>query len=145
MSAQPIPYGRIGTTREVKEMQRQLIAGMRGPWTPWDHARMPDGQCPFGAHIVHRNNYYTVLEAQRVTEWGAVAHLAIRRHDEKMTDSWKDKQRIKDTLKGAIFTAIEVFPTENDLIDEANMAHLWVLPTTTPIPFGLHIDWWKQV
>jgi hypothetical protein len=130
--------GRIGSKREVKENQRKLIKGMVGPWAPWDWAiPAPNSNPPYGACRVYRNNYYTVLEARRQTEWGRVTHLMIRRHDNKMTDSWREKQKIKNTIMGEGFTAIEVYPDVRDLVDEANMAHLWVLHEKE-LPFGLH-------
>lgn len=34
-------------------------------------------------------------------------------------------------------TAVEVFPATRDLVDVANMYHLWVLPKSVQLPFTL--------
>lgn len=45
-------------------------------------------------------------------------------------------QRIKDELAGVDATAIEVYPPKAEVIDQADMFHIWVLPGK--LPFGLH-------
>lgn len=50
---------------------------------------------------------------------------------------WAEKQRIKNEIFGEERTAIEVFPAESELTDVAMMYHLWLLPKTMKIPFGI--------
>ncbi len=50
---------------------------------------------------------------------------------------WAEKQRIKNELFDAEAVAIEVFPAMSELVDEANMYHLWVLPDGMKLPFSL--------
>ena len=50
--------------------------------------------------------------------------------------TWPEMQRIKNELVGSDATAIEVYPPERDVIDQADMFHLWVLRGS--LPFGLH-------
>lgn len=79
---------------------------------------------------------YAVMSRPVDTEWGAVIHACIRNLDS--TDiPWAVKQQIKNELFGYEATAIEVFPAETDLVDEANMYHIWILPEGFEIPFGL--------
>lgn len=40
--------------------------------------------------------------------------------------------------------AIEVFPSQDQLVDEANVYHLWVLPKEVQLPFGLHFSGWSK-
>jgi hypothetical protein len=63
----------------------------------------------------------------------------VRRHDAKPVRSWPDLQRIKDTLPvgGPERIAIEVYPRDSELVDDANMYHLWLLPEGFDLPFGL--------
>ncbi len=49
-----------------------------------------------------------------------------------------EKQKIKNELFGRESVAIEVFPAESHLIDQANSYHLWVLPEAFSLPFGIH-------
>lgn len=79
---------------------------------------------------------YAVMIRDVETEWGLMQHAAIRNIDS--TDiPWAEKQRIKTEIFGSAATAIEVFPTTDDLVDEANMYHIWVLPIGMKLPFGL--------
>jgi len=83
------------------------------------------------------NNRYSVQISDVATDWGLVIHLWIRRHDGEMVRSWSDMQRIKNELVGPERVAVEVFPPIDELVDQANLAHLWVLPEGFSLPFGL--------
>ncbi len=88
---------------------------------------------------VDNDKQYSVLIRHVKTDWGEVQHAAIRNADN--TDIlWREKQRIKDEIFGEERTAIEVFPAKNELVDGANMYHLWVLPDGLNLPFGLHVE-----
>lgn len=67
------------------------------------------------------------------TDWGKVTHLTITAHGQP---NWMDKQRIKNELFGEESLAIEVFPKESELVNNANMYHLWILHEQE-IPFGI--------
>jgi hypothetical protein len=81
---------------------------------------------------------YCVMIREVDTPWGKVQHAAIR--NTPSTDiPWAEKQRIKDEIFGKEATAIEVFPSETELVDEANMYHLWVLPEGFTLPFSIKV------
>ena len=67
------------------------------------------------------------------TEWGEVTHVTITAHHKP---SWADKQQIKNELFGKESVAIEVFPKESELVDHADMYHLWILHDID-LPFGI--------
>ncbi|KIL46961.1 hypothetical protein KP77_25300 [Jeotgalibacillus alimentarius] len=67
------------------------------------------------------------------TEWGKVTHLTITSHEQP---PWGVKQQIKNELLGKEALAIEVFPKESELVDKADMYHLWVLHEQQ-LPFGI--------
>jgi hypothetical protein len=94
---------------------------------------------PPGLQRACLNAVYSVLFYRKESPWGTVDHLMIRRHDEGTSVSWADKQRIKDELIGVDRVAVEVYPARADLVDDANMYHLWVLPEGYELPFGLHL------
>lgn len=79
---------------------------------------------------------YAVMTRPVETEWGRLIHACIR-NVEGTDIPWAEKQRIKDELLGTDRTAIEVFPASSDLVDEANMYHLWVLPAGMRLPFTI--------
>ncbi len=83
---------------------------------------------------------YSVQVYYNETDWGQVIHLLVRRHDQLPIRSWTALQEIKDDICGPESTAIEVFPARSDLVDQANLYHLWVLPPDMRLPFGLHMD-----
>lgn len=86
---------------------------------------------------VSEDEQYAVMSRPVQTEWGEVIHVCIR--NATSTDiPWAEKQRIKNELFGVERIAIEVFPKESQLIDEAPMYHLWVLPEKMELPFGIH-------
>ena len=90
-------------------------------------------------HVYKFEDKYVCLTREIETKWGKVTHCAIR--NASSTDiPWAEKQWIKDTLFGEDRVAIEVFPREDRLIDEANMYHLWVFEEGFELPFGIHSD-----
>ena len=56
------------------------------------------------------------------------ALLALGRWKDQI--SWDDLQQVKTWVGLGSFDAIEVFPREQDVVDVANMRHLWVLLET---------------
>ncbi len=83
------------------------------------------------------NNRYSVQISDVTTVGGEIVHLWIRRHDGAPTRSWADFQRIKNEVVSPDRTAVEVFPAVDELVDSANMYHLWVLPAGFRLPFAL--------
>lgn len=67
------------------------------------------------------------------TEWGKVTHVTITSYQQP---TWSEKQMIKNELFGSESMAIEVFPKESELVDLADMYHLWVLHEQR-LPFGI--------
>ena len=75
------------------------------------------------------------------TKWGQVEHVTIKAMVGGMWSGdipWALKQEIKDELFGVRAVAIEVFPARKNLVDVADVYHLWVLPKGFEIPFGIH-------
>lgn len=86
--------------------------------------------------VYRQGNDYVVMIRDVETVWGTVQHACIRNAD-NMDIPWAEKQRIKNEIFGREGQAIEVFPKESQLVDEANMYHIWVLDDAFKIPFGL--------
>ena len=82
------------------------------------------------------------------TLWGTIEHVTISRRDPNSKEivtsdgsgelTWAEKQQIKDELFGKKRVAIEVFPSEDRLIDIADVYHLWVFEKNFRMPFGIH-------
>lgn len=85
---------------------------------------------------VYDNELYVVIIVTLMTSWGAMQHVAIRRKDQQAT-TWDEKQKIKNELVGEASRAIEVYPPAKDVVNQAPLGHLWVLPKGFALPFGL--------
>ena len=51
--------------------------------------------------------------------------------------TWDDLQRIKREIGRGEQCALEVYPAESDLVNVANMRHLWI-PIANPLGIGWH-------
>ncbi|MFD1884016.1 DUF7694 domain-containing protein [Paenibacillus wenxiniae] len=85
-----------------------------------------------------KDGQYFVMARDVQTDWGLVTHVCIR-NAQSSDISWAEKQRIKNELLGEWRTAIEVFPDTRELVDEANMYHLWLLPYDFELPFTIKV------
>ncbi len=65
-----------------------------------------------------------------------MVHLSIKRNDKRPVQDWREKQAIKNEVVGPEREAIELYPAESRLVDEADQAHLWVFPVGDPLPIG---------
>ena len=110
---------------------------IREGWTKFE-----PGPCPIGrvtdCYETWTNSMYVVFRCVKEdTDWGLVERLMIRRNDESSAVSWSDMQRIKNELCGKDKTAIQVYPPASEVVDFANIYHLWVLPIGFVLPFSL--------
>lgn len=117
------------------------VAWRRKSWK-WELVRISPAsfeQFPAMRNIVEAwiNDLYSVQVYDNATEWGHVTQLTVGSHHGR-TIPWDDLQRIKNELVDETATAIEVYPSVDDLVDQAPMRHLWVLPAEYKLPFGLH-------
>ncbi|MDW9699067.1 hypothetical protein GOC88_16570 [Sinorhizobium medicae] len=114
--------------------------GLKGDWGDWRKTPLPTG-IPGGSgwckevREAWANNIYVVLIRPFVDENGEeIIHLAIRTAS-NLEPPWRDMQRIKNEICGAEATAVQVMPPQSELIDEADMYHMWVL--SSPLTFSL--------
>lgn len=86
---------------------------------------------------IYINNIFVVQVFKPVqTTWGELIKVGVRRNDEAPVHSWSDLQRIKNEVFGQNYYAIEVYPSEMDVVDVANMYWIWVLSNQQKVPFG---------
>ncbi len=116
-------------------LSAEATARRRNEWGPWEMLRFPRGSVGHGwaaeFTTAHRNKVFSVLDRTLPcgTRHLAVASLSGQR------PSWWEMQRIKDELAGKDATAIEVYPPHAEIVDDADMFHIWVL--TQPLGFSL--------
>jgi len=126
----------------VLELERRklLVAERKrrrsGQWGAWMVETFPPGSEGRGwaaqVTTAHVNRVFSVLD--RTHACGA-RHLAVSSLS-GLRPSWTEMQRIKTEIAGAGATAIEVYPPEDEVVDGADMFHIWVVPG--PLPFSLH-------
>ena len=125
-------------------VSRAKTARRTGRWPAWERTEVPPGSAGGNGwmreitHAYH-NTVFAVLCRPVETPFGPSIHAAIRDVANSRDFTWAEKQRIKDECFGADRTAIEVYPTADDLVVEADIYHLWVLPAGVSLPFGLHV------
>ena len=78
-------------------------------------------------------NQFVCMMRDLDTQWGKVTHLTITGQEKP---NWMQKQNIKNELFGKESIAIEVFPKESELVNNASMYHLWILHEKE-IPFKI--------
>jgi hypothetical protein len=125
----------ITTTREQRrQLERdnaKLPAVMTlvppGTWPPGSDARLV---------AVWRSRGFL---AQCFAELDGIGRLSVnrttvdpvtRRWDEAIT--WDDLQRIKRECGFGQQDAVEVYPADRDVVNVANMRHLWIMPGELP-------------
>lgn len=117
----------------LSDEARRRKRGGCGPWEKLDLPRGAPGTNGWGREVraVYRNRVFSVLY-RNVGD--GVIHLAIASLSQ-VRPSWWEAQRIKNDICGPDATAIEVYPPQSEVVDGADMYHLWVLPQR--LPFGL--------
>lgn len=80
------------------------------------------------------NDRYVATAERR--DNGSVAVLSFHRRDRKPIRDWRDMQRIKNEVAGDNVEAVELFPSEERLMDTANEYWLWCLAPGERWPFG---------
>jgi hypothetical protein len=127
--------------------ERRLILGKEerlrksGNWPAWETITFPKGSVSpnpkgwaFQFETAHRNEVFSVLDR---TLPNGVRHLAVSSLS-GIRPTWWEMQRIKDEIAGEAATAVEVYPPHREIIDGADMFHIFVLPER--LPFSLWED-----
>lgn len=119
------------------------------PWTPFEHAtaETPKGDAVAAAvrkaigqpHAIWINSRYQVIQypPQVHPPFGRVIWLSLRAIDRSARHDWREMQRLKNEIIGPQYDAVEIYPDEAKLVDNANQYHLWVL-LDLKLPFGFH-------
>lgn len=120
----------------------ERIKGVKSPLVGWKRKPSPKSTNRYTGWLGEMDqsfvnkNYAVLVRTIETEEYGPVMHAAIR--NLPGTDiPWAEKQRIKNELFGEEREAIEFFPKASELVDEANMYHIWVFPEGVQLAFGL--------
>lgn len=89
----------------------------------------------------YRNREVVVLEYNRKIWWGLrrikIRHLAIRTAKNVALYKFYDLMEIKNQICGSECEAVQFYPKDSDIMDGANMTHLFVFPENFSLPLNL--------
>lgn len=88
---------------------------------------------------IFKNNRYVVQIWGWNTGWGKCDRVLIRRADASAVHNWHELQRIKNEIWSEDHTALEVYPKQNNLIDDRNIYWLWVFPPEFQCPIEIQL------
>lgn len=127
---------RLPRRDRVRLLYREARLRRMGEWGPWEIITFPAGSAGSGwagcFTTAHRNMVFSVLDR---VDYSGARHLAVASLS-GIRPTWREMQRIKDEIAGVDATAVEVYPPHAEIVDDADMFHLWVLPGH--LPFSLH-------
>jgi len=131
----------MGRAAKLKRARAQLYAPV--PWTPFVRVHtvthggvlVPVSREATGFDEAYENSRYFVLLRRIASPLGPCTHLSLRRADRDAVHDWREMQRIKNELVGPEVEALELYPAESRLVDQANQFHLWCFPGAR-IPIG---------
>jgi hypothetical protein len=118
--------------------------------TPWQPLRPAESKDPDvwarngmrAPDRIYVNNLFSVY----VREIGKGAlHISFHRHSRGAVRDWRHFQAIKNEVAGPERLAVEVFPPESMLVDEANEYHLWVFSEGSEGEFPFLLPGRRQV
>lgn len=127
------PLDTLPRWQRKSALAKEIKARKFGIWPAWVAHPLIQGQvCKSGwardFHTAHVNEIFTVLE--RKAEAG-ITHLMISSLSGDRP-SWWEAQRIKNEIAGRGATAVEVYPPQSEVVDDADAYHLWVIPAPFP-------------
>lgn len=126
----------IGRNERRMILRAEEQARKTGNWPAWETVEIKPGMIAGKGWTqqvtkAHRNWVFSVLERPHPS--GAIHYAVTSLSQER--PSWWEMQRIKNELAGESATAVEVYPPQSEVVDEADMYHFWVLPDG--LPFSL--------
>ncbi len=130
-------------TKMNRQQRRAAVSALskasKGGWEPLKVVNgvvgHPDA-LPGLVRAYNNHTYSVQVFAVVESRLGLVTPLGIRRHDQGLNFPWYDLQRIKNEVTDPERAAIEVFPAESDLVDDANMRWMWVLESGVKFKFN---------
>jgi len=124
-------------TRKQRRNQK-LIRTTQDFWTPFEESELsPEAKAGGYTRLLWNSRYHLFIREMEHEIWGGkLVHLSIKRNDKECVHDWRDLQRIKNEVVGEEREAVELYPAESRLVDQANQYHLWVLPEGQCLPLG---------
>jgi hypothetical protein len=96
----------------------------------------PLNKPPMLTEVWRSRDYLVQVFDEQGIERLSVARTQIDTANGRWLDgiAWDDLQRLKHECGRGEFNAVEIYPADKDVVNVANMRHLWVI--RAPLPFG---------
>jgi len=128
----------MSRTKEALRAAKRLLKKKKGKLKQIDLATC-EMDVPHWMTRAYKNNRYvvTICDNALMTNGVIAVRAMVQRHDDRpIPRHWHEMQLIKNELFGDEATAIEYYPAASELIDNANVYWLWVLPAgVLPTPW----------
>lgn len=113
----------------------KLLRKLGQKWGEWENRRLllKLPSAPPDLIDAWCNDHFAV----QLFELDGLQWLSVSKHTEGTSPlTWAELQRIKSELVGPEREAVQVFPRESELVDQAEMYHLWLYPAGERCPFN---------
>jgi hypothetical protein len=117
------PLWRSYLPEEEIARARELHEAAGAPYEPPDEVWVNDEYQCFVKYLEPRGK-------------GGTISLSIKRNDKRPAHDWRELQAIKNEVAGWEREAVEIYPAESRLVDEADQSWLWVMPAGERIAIG---------
>lgn len=128
-----------------KTRKTAILKNFALQWGAWSQTEVTEQMRSDFPHLMHckhiwANQRYEVQAFICETPIGGAWQLGIIRHGDIEQIHWDEIQRIVHELFGPEVVAVEVYPAiADEWQSKANLRVVWILPSTWPLPFGLHL------
>lgn len=95
---------------------------------------------------------YLLWMSEGDSEWGKIGHITIKKIDQVKVaqnpiyqfdseePTYAEKIRARQVVRQENKIALEIFPRSSDVVDEANLYHVWLMPEKFEFPFPIVQD-----
>lgn len=129
---------RLPRSEKRRLLNAEEKARKAGVWPAWETSLTPGG-CDLNkggwtdeVRRVCHNRIFSVLV--RPLENGGT-HFAVSSMS-GVRPTWHEMQRIKDDLAGPEALAVEIYPPKAEIVDDADVFHIWVVSDRDAAPFN---------
>lgn len=126
----------LNTTRR----QRRLLRRENESWpealrhvpkVEWPASSLPPDKHPI--EVWRSRDFFVQVYLDKGVERLSVMRTAITGNDWEDNITWEEMQRLKAECGRGDYDAVEIYPADKDVVNVANMRHIFVLPQPFPL------------
>jgi hypothetical protein len=129
------------TEKERVKLGRKLMSGSWEPFQKVDLSNTPIPPAPWMTRVYKNNKYIVMINDYAETTVGYAIRAMIQALSGEPVRNWMDLQRVKNEVFGVDVIAIEYYPKQSELVNNAHIYWLWIYePGQIPIPLRQEKD-----